>query len=169
MLPCSRAYESVTVYYPSSDKIMLNLSAFYCVCLPVGHTMKVHYLSGTHFCQNVALRYFHCFLVILVLNVELPFEIWNHHSTQTAVFLNVHVHVMMMETLCASCFHAALGPHLCLWKWMLKGTSQKKKITHNKTQAQRQEDLEGLEGSLINKTNKHSAYKSAQFICFPTV
>lgn len=52
---------------------------------------------------------------------------------------------------------------------MLKGTSQKKKITHNKTQAQRQEDMECLEGSFINKTDKHSAYKSAQFICFPTV
>lgn len=52
-------HESVTVYYPSSEKIMLNFSGIYCVCLPVGHNMNVHYLSGAHCCQNVALR---CFL-----------------------------------------------------------------------------------------------------------
>lgn len=64
---CSRVCKSVTVRYPSSDKIMLNVSAFYCVCWPVGHNMNVHYLSGTHFCQNVALRYFHCFCFCFVL------------------------------------------------------------------------------------------------------
>lgn len=95
---------------------MLNFSAFYFVCLPVGHTMKVYYLSGAHFCQNVALSYFHCFFSGICLNVALSFEVLNHCSIQMAVYLNIQVEVIIMRKLfilcvcvCALCRLATLA------------------------------------------------------------
>lgn len=162
-------YKSVTVYYPSCDKIMQNVSAFYCVCLPVGHNMNVHYLSGTHFCQNVALRYFLCFFCdILSLHLEVPFEI-------RLSALNPVRSVSHCSSLChddgvncvgnvyASCFLAAPGPHLCTWKILLKGMTQNKR-QHIKQY--KQKDKKTRKVWWKTKTDEHSAPKNAALMYF---